>query len=100
MTSCIEQHHIEQFAALFARLDHHMQRAVRDFVRRPTDRNYCYFVGYIAACNNARLISLDDHNLLLAFCAGIVNEPGASDAMLELRAIVSTNAPRALLVGA
>lgn len=46
-------------------LDMFTRKALRDFARKPTERNSCYVIGYIAALSDRGL--LDDPGYWLAF---------------------------------
>lgn len=56
---------------------------LRQFVKYPTERNACYFTGYIAALNNTRYLSDPEHSFLLALSHRIEEDEVVRAAVLE-----------------
>lgn len=43
------------------------QCEVKNFIKLPTERNYCYVVGYLTALESNGILSYDDYSELLRF---------------------------------
>lgn len=50
----------EEFHKQLADAPISFRRALRDYLRHPTERNACYIAGYVAALEDARLFKTDD----------------------------------------
>lgn len=47
--------------------DPHLKKSLKDFAKYPTERNYCYFVGYLAAREDTNTIEEAEYLFWLAF---------------------------------
>lgn len=73
------------FIENWAKLDRFTQKALRDFARKPTERNSCYVTGYIGALGDRGL--LPDVNYWLALVGQMAEGSKAQDFVLQAKVI-------------
>lgn len=75
---------IELLHQHWAMTPRHVQRVIKYFAERPTERNECYTIGYLTALNDSDKLADETYSYLLALCGQLRNSA-------EIRGAVCSN---------